>query len=320
LHEISYMRAEAFVMHYRRGIHLWALLVPAALCIALAVFAQQLPPQPVTEAQQMPAPAVAPAIPSYSDSPGGLQKLFKEMLKLEKNGNTQALAPYIQSLILPNSEAWFRSTFGDAIGAHLAGDYERTGVELPVSFPDSLADLVAKHLPDPEAVRFTDSCNSHASESEYPVLLLRGNAQPLYDVRFEYGNRLILIPYFAYVDGAFRYLGNFQVPPHEFAVQHLDLKRIPVGANVMAAKLVHKVSPIYPQEAKDAHISGTVLLHAIIGKDGQVHNLQLIQGSCWLAQSAIKAVSQWLYEPTLLAGSPVQVDTTITVIFNLNSR
>lgn len=259
-------------------------------------------------------------MPSYPDSPGGLQKLFKEMLKLEKNGDTKVLAPYVQSLILPNSDVWFRSTFGDAIGGSLAGDYGRTQAELPMSFPDTLADLVAKHLPDPQAIRFTDSCNSQASETEYPILLLRANAQPLYDVRFEYGTRLTLLPYFAYVDGAFRYLGNFQVRAHDFAVQHSDLKRIPVGANVMAAKLIHQVSPVYPQEALAARISGTVLLHAIIGKDGQVHDLQLIQGSCWLAQSAIKAVSQWRYKPTLLAGDAVQVDTTITVIFNLGSR
>lgn len=309
-------------MHYRRTIHICALFVMAALCIAPAAFAQQLPPpQSAPSAPQTPAAtSVASGIPSYPDSPAGLQKLLKEMLKLEKNGDTKALAPYVQSLIVPNADAWFRSTFGDAIGTTLADAYEQTRIDLPLSFPNILGQLQSKHLTNPEAVRFSDSCNPNATETEYPLLLQRMNAQPIYDIRFLDGVKISIVRYFAYVDGAFRYLGNFQVRAHDFAVQHLDLKRIPVGANVMAAKLVHQVSPIYPREAEEAHISGTVVLHAIIGKDGQVHDLQLIQGSCWLAQSAIKAVSQWLYIPTLLAGDPVQVDTTITVIFNLNSR
>lgn len=226
----------------RRVIGITALPLLLVLCSASAAFAQQLPPQPIT-AQQTPAPAVAPAIPAYSDSPGGLEKLFKEMLKLEKNGNTQALAPYIQSLILPNSGSWFRSTFGDAIGVHLASDYERTRAELPVSFPDRLADLVAKHPPDPEAIRFMDSCNVHASETEYPILLLRANVQPLYDVRFKYGTKLTLLPYFAYVDGAFRYLGNFQVRARSFSPEEGDVKRLQVGGNVINASLIHQVMP-----------------------------------------------------------------------------
>ncbi|HEV2315928.1 MAG TPA: energy transducer TonB [Candidatus Acidoferrales bacterium] len=308
-------------MNYRRAISVLLLSVLFVLCVALAASAQQLPPpHPTAAAQQTPARSVVPAIPSYPDSPGGLQKLFKEMLKLEKNGKTNALAPYVQSLILPNSDVWFRSTFGDAIGGSLAGDYERTQAELPVSFPDTLADLVAKHLPDPEAIRFTDSCNSHASETEYPILLLRANVQPLYDVRFEYGNRLTLIPYFAYVDGAFRYLGNFHVRTQNFPSKRVDVKRVRVGGNVIMARLIHRTMPVYPVDAKIRGVQGTVLLHALIGADGNVHDLQVMQGPCSLAQSAVKAVSQWRYKPTMLEGNPVQVDTTITVIFNLGSR
>lgn len=291
--------------------------------MSAAASAQQLPPpHPATDTQQTPAPSVAPAIPSYPDSPGGLQKLFKQMLKLEKNGNTKALAPYMQALILPNSDAWFRSTFGDAIGAHLAGAYERKRTDLPVSFPDTLADLLAKRHTNPEATRFTDSCNSHATEYEYPVLILRQNAQPLYDIRFFSGTTITTISYFAYSDGAFRYLGNFQVseswpmaaPKNR---ELLDNKQVRVAGNVTAAKLIRQVLPVYPEDAKNQGIQGTVLFHAVIAKDGSVRGLQLIRGQCFLAQSATKAVSQWRYSPTMLNGKPVQVDTAITVTFNL---
>ncbi|MHB8675515.1 MAG: energy transducer TonB [Candidatus Acidiferrales bacterium] len=305
------------MMIYRRAMGIPIVSLLSILPTAPA-FAQQLPPShPASAAQEAPTALPATAIPSYPDSPGGLQKLFKKMLQLQKNGDENALAPYIQSLILPNSDAWFRSTFGNDIGAALDSDYERTRAELPMSFPDTLADLLAKYHTSPEAMRFTDSCNSHASETEYPILLLRMNAQTLYDVRFEDGIRLNLIPYFAYVDGAFRYLGNFQVRTQNFPSKRVDVKRIRVGGNVIKARLIHQTMPVYPERAKEQGMQGTVLLHALIGTDGRVHDLQVMKGQCWLAQSAVKAVSQWRYRPTMLAGNPVQVDTTITVIFNL---
>src|SRR6202451_4378724 len=93
--------------------------------------------------------------------------------------------------------------------------------------------------------------------------------------------------------------------------------RIRVGGNVAQANLIHQVTPTYPAIAKTAHISGTILLHAIIGKDGTVQNLQYISGPPLLMQSAMDAVKQWRYKPTLLNGDPVDVDTTISVVFTL---
>ncbi|GAC1619990.1 MAG: hypothetical protein PVS2B2_05530 [Candidatus Acidiferrum sp.] len=94
--------------------------------------------------------------------------------------------------------------------------------------------------------------------------------------------------------------------------------RIRQGGNVQAAKLVNKVQPQYPPLARQTRISGTVRLHAIIGKDGAVQSLTLESGHPLLVQSALDAVRQWRYQPTLLNGEPVEVDTTIDVIFSLN--
>jgi protein TonB len=94
-----------------------------------------------------------------------------------------------------------------------------------------------------------------------------------------------------------------------------DTKLIRVGGNVQAAKIMNQVQPMYPAIARTAHISGTVVLHAIIAKDGSVDQLQYISGPPLLMQSAMDAVRQWRYQPTLLDGDPVEVDTTITVVF-----
>src|SRR5215475_7272801 len=94
-------------------------------------------------------------------------------------------------------------------------------------------------------------------------------------------------------------------------------KRVTVGGNVQAARLVNRVQPISPPLARQTRISGTVKLHAIIGKNGAVEQLQVVSGHPLLVQSALDAVRQWRYQPTLLNGDPVEVDTEIDVIFSL---
>jgi protein TonB len=96
-----------------------------------------------------------------------------------------------------------------------------------------------------------------------------------------------------------------------------NVTRTRVGGAVQAAKLVNRVQPIYPPLARQTRISGTVRLHAIIGKDGTVQQLQVESGHPLLVQSALDAVKQWRYQPTLLNGEPVEVDTEIDVIFSL---
>jgi periplasmic protein TonB len=93
--------------------------------------------------------------------------------------------------------------------------------------------------------------------------------------------------------------------------------RIRVGGNVQAASLVNKVTPQYPPIAKTAHVSGTVILHAIIAKDGSIQELQYMSGPPLLMKSAMDAVREWRYKPTMLNGDPVEVDTTISVVFSL---
>ena len=94
-------------------------------------------------------------------------------------------------------------------------------------------------------------------------------------------------------------------------------QRITLGGQVVAAKLINKVPPQYPEVAKTAHVTGTVVLHAIISKSGDIEQLQLVSGPPLLAKAAMDAVTQWRYKPTVLNGQPVEVDTTINVVFAL---
>jgi protein TonB len=90
-----------------------------------------------------------------------------------------------------------------------------------------------------------------------------------------------------------------------------------VGIGVEAAKLVFGPKPVYPPLAKQARISGTVMLAALISADGHIRNLRVISGHPMLVQAAIETVRQWIYHPTLLNGEPVEVLTDIQVNFSL---
>jgi TonB family protein len=94
-------------------------------------------------------------------------------------------------------------------------------------------------------------------------------------------------------------------------------RRIRVGGNVQANNLIEQTRPIYPPLAKQARISGTVELAAIIGADGHIVDLQVLQGHPLLAQAALDAVKNWVYKPTLLNGDPIEVATIIDVNFTL---
>jgi protein TonB len=90
------------------------------------------------------------------------------------------------------------------------------------------------------------------------------------------------------------------------------------NASVMEAMLVHRVEPDYPSIAKTIRLSGTVVLRARIGTDGEVHELETVSGNQILADAARRAVTQWRYRPTMLNGQAVEVETQITVNFVLN--
>jgi TonB family protein len=95
---------------------------------------------------------------------------------------------------------------------------------------------------------------------------------------------------------------------------------IRVGGNVQAANLIKKVIPVYPPEAKNARIQGTVRFRVILNADGTVQNLQLVSGHPLLVRAARDAVQQWVYRPTLLNGEPVEVETTVDVNFTLSAQ
>jgi periplasmic protein TonB len=107
-------------------------------------------------------------------------------------------------------------------------------------------------------------------------------------------------------------------PPVKEAPKAVVPQRIRVGGNVQQAKLMRQPRPVYPPLARQARIQGTVRLTAVIAKDGTIQELQVVNGHPLLVPSALEAVKQWVYQPTLLNGEPVEVITQIDVNFTLS--
>jgi len=95
----------------------------------------------------------------------------------------------------------------------------------------------------------------------------------------------------------------------------LAAQRISVGGDVMAAKLLTSVPPVYPELAKQARIQGVVRLSLVIAKDGTVQNMTVLSGHPLLVKAAMDAVKQWTYQPTIVNSLPVEVSTTAEVNF-----
>jgi TonB family protein len=95
-------------------------------------------------------------------------------------------------------------------------------------------------------------------------------------------------------------------------------KRVTVSAGVTAGLLIRAIAPVYPREARQNHVQGSVVLRAIIGKDGRIKDLKAISGPSELFAASIGAVQQWVYRPYLLMGEPVEVDTEIKVNFKIS--
>ncbi len=262
------------------------------------------------------------SIANYPDTQDGLEHFAKDLLKAHKPGNQpDEVQRLVLSLALPNPRAWFSMVFGEHAYEPLAQAYARNQTSLLQEVDAAVVTAARDGYSEIRAKKYEKSCDDSAGELTFPLLMARITPVPLYELRMINASSFRRISIFAHVDGTFRYVGPLNIP-NEFAPAK-DAKppaRIPVKGDVQAAKVLKRVTPSYPDASRREGLQGTVRLHAIIGKDGGVEQVRVIRGYCSLSEVSLPAVKQWRYTPTLLNGEPVEVDTTIDVIFTLRHR
>ncbi|HKW32540.1 MAG TPA: energy transducer TonB [Candidatus Acidoferrum sp.] len=124
----------------------------------------------------------------------------------------------------------------------------------------------------------------------------------------------VLPSVYVYAQGAFRILnwGAF------YGLPGVKPIRIRVGTSVAKRQLLYQVNPTMNEDARKQHAPGTVVLHMVIDSDGNISQLQPVSGPELLVPGALDAVRQWRFRPLLLNGDPVEVDTTVEIIFSLD--
>jgi TonB family protein len=264
----------------------------------------------------VPSPTQGSAPVNYADSADGFKKQLEDLVAARKGGEESRFEALMDSLAFPSADEWITAHFSAADAVKLRVDYsaalaryqKRLGVVILRAAQATDSEILVKpsELPAPAA---NSGPESHTTMPVQPVVV----------ENFIYGLRNAEDPLdrpaansFVYLEGRFRYAGGI----YPFWAQ--DLWRVRMARDVKPAQLLVRVNPKYPKEARGAGVQGVVRLHAIIGKDGSPRMLKVISGDPLLTDAAIEAVQQWRYSPTLLKGEPIEVDTTIDVIFQLH--
>lgn len=281
--------------------------------VAVLLLFVSTPMSAAPEEQKDNSPKPTAAIPVYSESEDGLKNLIGDIFGAMKSGQKDLAASYFASLEIPDRVAWFTKAFGPVEGPRLEAKYEalfqqpngNVRAHFEYALKDGRTNADVHVLREPA----TNPGMIHAifDAMVQPLLLFSASGtSPTQQYAASIGD-------FVYVDGKFRF-----IDPQIFqALSTAPPLRIRVGGNVQVAKILHKVSPIYPSDAKAAHIQGSVGFHVVIGTDGKVKDMETVSGNPSLAQAASDALRQWQYQPTLLNGAPVEVDTTVTMDFKL---
>jgi protein TonB len=94
----------------------------------------------------------------------------------------------------------------------------------------------------------------------------------------------------------------------------------PAGTSLRIGHILTRVEPVYPPEAIRQRIAGIVKLHLLIGRDGTVQRVELLDGPAYLTEAARAAVQKWNFEPTLLGGAAVETEENISIVFRIANQ
>jgi TonB family protein len=254
---------------------------------------------------------------SYPNTSEGLKTFVTNLLHVQKRGDRERTALEIAALEIPDHKKWFADVFGPTDGLRLEAKY----VEL---LPSSAA-LIEARMENCLKLGRTEVTVDSLELSGVPSMPLlqtawcavpgnRGTPGSMCP-EVEDKRKTSYLGEFVQVDGGFRYLDQQVL----LALANLPRMRVAASGSSQSSRRCGQAAiPLYPPLARQTHVQGTVVLHAIIARDGSVKELQYVSGHPLLIDSAMDAVRKWRYQPTFIDGKPVEVDTQIEVTFSLS--
>jgi TonB family protein len=237
----------------------------------------------------------------YPNDTEGLRRLLNDMLVAPKSEGLSKLKALIQQTEIPNYQSWFTINFGEEKGESWAKPYGRWLEKNEKEFQELLVKLA--HMDGELTVENLDAAKRYD--------LMNG---PLHEHRASWkrpeapmGEGLVSVADFFFIEGKFRW----------YTSTWYDQFQKTQNSSLVVGKLVKKVEPEYPAEAREKKIQGTVKLQVIVRKDGTVTVQNVWKGDPALSAAAIEAVRQWRYDPWQINGQPIELPTTINVVFSL---
>lgn len=252
-------------------------------------------------------------VPQFEDSASGLKHLIETLVDAAKSKDQAALKDLASGLMLPDAGKFFSAAFGPQQGEIYSQAYEKLEPEMPAEIGRDISDFAANKFTSFYVSRFSDACDSRADETEYPVLAGRAHSEALSTVTFYHADLRHTLRYFAYADGAFRYLGNLKAPEAFNTPLELGAQRKVLEAGVHPSLLVRADPPNFGVVARSYVGNSEVVVHTLVLKDGRVGEVHVMKGRCTVAEPVVIAVRKWRYTPTLVDGQPSELDMTITI-------
>lgn len=254
-----------------------------------------------------PAPASDGSTAAIPDSPKGFDQQFHDFFNSFKEGNDQNIKPKLEGFAIPSH--WFTDGFGADKGPEVAKEYSPEFEYFKLSTL-----LKLRRMPG------NDPCSSSRAklrtkrDQTIKVELKLLASPPAFQIPPAQSFQISVgdcswMDTFIYVDGAFRFYG---IGAHTFWDPVKVRRADPCGRNDGTqpyGRLIHRVEPEYPEEARQKHVKGFVKMVVTVAEDGSVRKVKIVEGKPLLIDAAIKAAMQWRYTPFMNCGKPVEMQS-----------
>jgi TonB family protein len=243
------------------------------------------------------------------DSPRGFESQYQELFKACKKGDEPKIQELLAEFVIPLE--WFAETFGPGKDTELGKKYLPQYEDFKLStlrrlrgFNKSDSSVYSKLNTGSEL----KPAPAPPPESVKPIPAIQK-----YEIHFftDGVERTTWMDSFIYVDGRFRFFGKGAYPLWD--PSNIRLAN-PCGGPP-SGQLIHRVEPVYPEEARQKHVEGFVRMRVTVATDGSVKAIDIAEGDPLLVEAAKQAVMQWRYTPFMNCGNPVEMRSMESVKF-----
>jgi TonB family protein len=241
------------------------------------------------------------------NSPKGFDRQYHEFFTAYKSGDEQDMKSKLEQFAIPAQ--WFTTGFGADKGPEVAKQYAEEFEYFKMATIMSLRRM--ENIPSCRASEAQLQTKRNQTTKVEMKLL---PAAPVFQIPPAQSFVISLggcswMTTFIYLDGAFRFYGSgIHLFWNPVKVRRAD----PCGPNDGTqpnGRLIHRVEPEYPEQAKEKHVKGFVKMILTVAKDGSVKDVKIVEGKALLVEAARQAALQWRYTPFMNCGQPVEMQS-----------